>query len=106
MGKKKKDQSPKSSKKSVLREIESKIAETVKGFHKKTSEKKLEKQIHRAGKLLAKSLTTKEHIKVVHKEKQKLQKKKKRLLKKRLPHSLFYISETGYKYYHCVFFTF
>ena len=46
MGKKNKDQSSKSSKKSLLKEIESKIAETVKGFHKKTSEKKLEKQIH------------------------------------------------------------
>jgi len=82
MGKKKKDQSPKSSKKSVLREIESKIAETVKGFHKKTSEKKLEKQIHRAGKLLAKSLTTKEHIKVVHKEKTKAPKKEKKVAEK------------------------
>jgi len=82
MGKKKKDQSPKTSKKSLLREIESKIAETVKGFHKKTSEKKLEKQIHRAGKLLAKSLTTKEHIKVVHKEKAKAPKKEKKVAEK------------------------
>jgi len=39
MGKKNKDQSAKSSKKTLLKEIESKIAETVKGFHKKTSEK-------------------------------------------------------------------
>ena len=82
MGKKNKDQSPKSSKKSLLREIESKIAETVKGFHKKTSEKKLEKQIHRAGKLLAKSLTTKEQIKVVHKEKTKAPKKEKKIAEK------------------------
>jgi len=82
MGKKNKDQSPKSSKKSLLREIESKIAEIVKGFHKKTSEKKLEKQIHRAGKLLVKSLTTKEHIKVVHKEKTKAPKKEKKIPEK------------------------
>ena len=79
MGKKKKDQSPKSSKKSLLKEIESKIAETVKGFHKKTSEKKLEKQIHKAGKLLAKSLKTKEQIKVVHKGKVKTPKKEKKV---------------------------
>jgi len=82
MGKNNKDQSPKKSKKSLLREIESKIAETVKGFHKKTSEKKLEKQIRRAGKLLAKSLTNKEHIKVVHKEKRKAPKKEKKVAEK------------------------
>jgi|GEM_PF-5958622 len=79
MEKKNKDQSPKSSKKSLLRELESKIAETVRGFQKKTSEKKLEKQIRRAGKLLAKSLTTKEHIKVVHKKKTKSPKKDKKV---------------------------
>ncbi|HLA58449.1 MAG TPA: hypothetical protein VK622_06800 [Puia sp.] len=82
MGKNNKDKSPKTSKKSLLREIESKIAETVKGFHKKTSEKKLEKQIRRAGKLLAKSLTNKEHIKVVHKEKTKAPKKVKKVAEK------------------------
>ena len=82
MGKNNKDQSSKTSKKSLLREIESKIAETVKGFQKKTSEKKLEKQIHRAGKLLAKSLTNKEHIKVVHKEKTKAPKKEKKVAEK------------------------
>jgi hypothetical protein len=82
MGKNNKDQSPKISKKSLLKEIESKIAETVKGFQKKTSEKKLEKQIHRAGKLLAKSLTNKKHIKVVHKEKTKVPKKEKKVAEK------------------------
>jgi hypothetical protein len=82
MGKKSKDVSAKSSKKSLLKEIESKIAETVKGFHKKTSEKKLEKQIRRAVKLLAKSLTTKEHIKVVHKKKTKGPKKEKKITEK------------------------
>ena len=84
MGKKNKDQSLKSSKKSLLKEIESKITETVKGFHKKTSEKKLEKQIRRAGKLLAKSLTTKEQIKVVHKKKTKSPKKEKKVAEKKV----------------------
>ncbi|HEY2348065.1 MAG TPA: hypothetical protein VGH64_03570 [Puia sp.] len=79
MGKKNKDQSPKSSKKSLLKEIETRIAETVKGFHKKSSEKKLEKQIHKAGKLLAKSLSTKGQIKVVHKEKVNSPKKEKKV---------------------------
>ena len=84
MGKKNKDQSAKASKKSLLREIESKIAETVKGFHKKISEKKFEKQIRRAGKLLAKSLAHKEHIKVVHKEKTKGPKKEKKVAEKEI----------------------
>ena len=82
MGKNNKDKSPKTSKKALLKEIESKIAETVKGFQKKTSKKKLEKQIRRAGKLLAKSLTNKEHIKVVHKEKAKSPKKEKKVAEK------------------------
>jgi hypothetical protein len=82
MGKKNKNQSSKSSKKTLLKEIESKIAETVKGFHKKTSEKKLARQIRRAGKLLSKSLTAKEHIKVVHKEKSKAPKKEKKVAEK------------------------
>ena len=82
MRKNNKDQSPKISKKSLLREIESKIAETVKGFQKKTSEKKLKKQIRRAGKLLAKSLTNKEQIKVVHKKKTKAPKKDKKVAEK------------------------
>lgn len=84
MGKKNKDKSAKTSKKSLLRKIESKIAETVKGFHKKTSEKKFEKQIRRVGKLLAKSLTHKEHIKVVHKEKPKTSKKEKKVAEKEI----------------------
>jgi hypothetical protein len=81
---KNKDQSAKRSQKALLREIESKIAETIKGFHKKTSEKKLEKQIRKAGKLLAKSLTHKKHIKVVHKEKTKAPKKEKKVSEKEL----------------------
>jgi hypothetical protein len=82
MAKKNKEQSPKSSKKSLLKEIESKITETVKGFHKKSGEKKLARQIRKAGKLLAKSLTTKEQIKVVHKKKTKSPKKDKKVAEK------------------------
>ena len=82
MAKKNKEKAPKSSKKTLLKEIETKLTETVKGFHKKTSEKKLEKQIHKAGKILAKSLTNKEHIKVVHKEKVKVPKKPKKVAEK------------------------
>jgi hypothetical protein len=82
MAKKNKEKAPKSSKKSLLKDIENKLTETVKGFHKKTSEKKLEKQIRKAGKILAKSLTNKEHIKVVHKEKVKVPKKSKKVAEK------------------------
>jgi len=82
MAKKTKEQSPKSSKKALLKEIEIKLADTVKDFHKKSSEKKLGRQIHRAGKILAKSLTNKEHIKVVHKGKVKVPKKDKKAAEK------------------------
>ncbi|HMG66384.1 MAG TPA: hypothetical protein VK588_01820 [Chitinophagaceae bacterium] len=82
MAKKTKEQSPKSSKKALLKEIEIKLADTVKDFHKKSSEKKLGRQIHKAGKILAKSLTNKEHIKVVHKEKVKAPKKDKKVAEK------------------------
>jgi len=82
MGKNNKNRSPKTSKKSLLREIESKIADTIKGFQNKTSEKKLEKQIRKVGKILAKSLTNKEHIKVVHKKKTKAPKKGKKVAEK------------------------
>jgi len=82
MAKKTKEQSQKSSKKALLKEIEIKLADTVKDFHKKSSEKKLGRQIHKAGKILAKSLTNKEHIKVVHKEKVKAPKKDKKVAEK------------------------
>ena len=82
MGNKKKDDSSKTSKKSLLKEIEGKLTETVKGFNKKTNNKKLEKQIRKAGKLLAKSLTSKEQIKVVHKKKVKSPKKEKKVVEK------------------------
>jgi hypothetical protein len=42
----------------------------------------LEKEIHRAGKLLAKSLAHKKHIKMVHKKKTKSPKKEKKITEK------------------------
>jgi len=78
MAKKKQQQGKKTQKKSLLKEIENKLAETVKGFHKKTNAKKLDKQIHKAGKILVKSLT-REQITVVHKEKAKDPKKNKKV---------------------------
>jgi hypothetical protein len=74
MAKKTKHKSPKISKKVILKEIEVKLAETVKGYHRKTSEKKFKKTLHKAGKILSRSLT-KEQITVVHKEKVKAPKK-------------------------------
>ena len=76
MGKKQKQPSQKAAKKSLLKEIEIKLADTVKGYHKKISDKKLGKQIRKAGKILTKSLT-KEQITVVHKEKNRVPKKDK-----------------------------
>ena len=84
MAKKNKVQSPKPSKKALLKEIETKLSETVKEYYRKTSEKKLGRQIHKAGKILAKSLTNKEHIKVVHKEKVKTPKKDKKVAEKEI----------------------
>jgi hypothetical protein len=82
MAKKSKKSSQKPVKKTLLKEIEGKLAETVKGYHKKISDKKLEKQIHKAGKILAKSVSNKEQIKVVHKEKDKSPKKDKKVAEK------------------------
>jgi hypothetical protein len=76
MAKKSKQHSQKSAKKLFLKEIENKLAETVKGYHKKISDKKFEKDIRKAGKILTKSLT-REQITVVHKEKIKSPKKDK-----------------------------
>ena len=66
-----------STKEKLKKEIENKIAETVKGYHKRISDKKLVKQIHKAGKILSKSLA-KEHITIAHKEKAKAPKKEKK----------------------------
>ena len=46
--------------------------------------KKLGRQIHKAGKILAKSLTNMEQIKVVHKEKVKTPKKDKNVAEKEI----------------------
>ena len=81
MAKKNKQQGKKSQKKLLLKEIENKLSETIKGYHKTISGKKLEKQIHKAGKILAKSLT-KEQITVVHKEKNHTPKKEKKVSRK------------------------
>ena len=78
MAKNNKQQPGKSQKKALLKEIESKLTETVKGYHQKISSKKLGKKIHKAGKLLAESVT-KEKITVVHKEKSKTPKKEKKV---------------------------
>jgi hypothetical protein len=78
MAKEKKPNEKKNLKKSLLKEIENKISETVKGYNRKISAKKLDKQIHKAGKILVKSLSLKQ-IKVVHKEKNKSPKKVKKV---------------------------
>jgi hypothetical protein len=74
MAKKKKEPAKKSVKDTLLKEIESKITESVKDFHKKISPKKFGKKIHKAGKILSKSLA-REQITVVHKKKVKSPKK-------------------------------
>jgi hypothetical protein len=73
----KKVKQKKSQKKAILDEIEGKLAETVKGYSRKTSEKKFKKNLHKAGKILSRSLT-KDQITVVHKEKPKTAKKEKK----------------------------
>ena len=78
MAKKSKQPTQKSGKKSLLKNIENKLAEAVKDFHKKISDKKLENKIHKAWKILSKSLTMKQ-IKVVHKEKVENSKKEKKV---------------------------
>ena len=78
MGKKSKQLKKKNLKKNLLIEIESKISEAIKDYDGKASSKKLHKQIHKAGKILVKSLTARQ-IKVVHKEKDKSQNKDKKI---------------------------
>ncbi|HEY1872235.1 MAG TPA: hypothetical protein VGG71_14330 [Chitinophagaceae bacterium] len=65
-------------KKTLLKEIEIKITETIRDFDRKISAKKLDKQIHKAGKILVKSLTARQ-IKVVHKEKNRSRNKGKKI---------------------------
>ena len=79
MPKEKKPSEKKGLKKSLLKEIEKKISESVKGYNRKISAKKLDRQIHKAGKILVRSLSA-EQIKVVHKEKNKSPKKEKNVV--------------------------
>lgn len=59
MAKKVKQHKQQSIKKTILREIEGKLAESVKEYHKKVSEKKFSKKLRKAGKLLSQSLAVK-----------------------------------------------
>jgi hypothetical protein len=77
MANKSKQPSQKSVKKILLVEVENKLAETLKGYYKKISDKKFGKEIRKAGKILSKHLA-KEQITVVHKEKAKAPKKVKK----------------------------
>ncbi len=81
MAKKTKQSSQKDVKKTMLKEVENKLTETLKGYYKKISDKKFQKEIHKAGKILSKHLT-KEQITVVHKEKAKTPKKEKKVAEK------------------------
>jgi hypothetical protein len=78
MAKKNKQHSQKSIKKTLVKEIENKLADVVKDYHKKISDKKFTKEIRKVGKILSRSLA-KEHITVVHKEKEKTPKKEKKV---------------------------
>jgi hypothetical protein len=73
--------SQKEIKKTLLKEIENKLSESLKGYFKKISDKKFEKEVHKAGKLLSRHLT-KEQITVAHKEKAKTSKKVKKVVEK------------------------
>jgi len=81
MAKKTKKPSQKSAKKTIIKEVENKIAETLKGYFKNISDKKFEKEIRKAGKILSKHLA-KEQITVVHKKKTKTPKKEKQVAEK------------------------
>lgn len=81
MAKKTKQHSGKSAKKTLLKEIEIKLTDTIKGYHKTISDKKFEKELRKAGKILSGYLT-KEQITVVHKEKAKAPKKEKKVEEK------------------------
>jgi hypothetical protein len=59
MAKEVKQHKQKSLKKTILKDIEGKLAESLKEYHKKVSEKKFKKRLHKAGKILSESLTTK-----------------------------------------------
>ena len=64
MAKKVKQHKQKSLKKTMLKEIEGKLAETLKEYHKKVSEKKFSKTLRKAGRILSQTLAV-EHISIV-----------------------------------------
>jgi hypothetical protein len=59
MPKKIKQTTQKSIKKNLLAQIEEKLSESLKEFSKKLSDKKYKKSIHKAGKILSKSIAVK-----------------------------------------------
>ncbi|HEY4156008.1 MAG TPA: hypothetical protein VGM24_11290 [Puia sp.] len=73
MAKKVKQHSQKSIKKTILKDIEGKLAETLKEYRKKVSEKKFKKSLRKAGKILGNSVTI-ESIAVVPKKQSKSKK--------------------------------
>jgi hypothetical protein len=76
MAKKVKSTSQKSLKKTLLRQIEGKLTESLLDFPKKGSDKKYRKTIHKAGKLLTNSIALKP-VKATSKSDQKKSGKKK-----------------------------
>jgi hypothetical protein len=75
MAKKIKQHKQKSIRKTMLREIEAKLAESLKEYHRKVSEKKFSKKLRKAGKLLSQSLAV-EKISAVRGKKAKPKKTK------------------------------
>jgi hypothetical protein len=75
MAKKVKQHTQKSLKKTMLKEIQGKLAETLKEYHKKVSEKKFNKRLRKAGKILSASLAI-ESITLVSKKQPKPRKEK------------------------------
>ena len=67
MAKKVKQHQQKSLNKIILKEIEGKLSESLKDYHKKVSDKKFSKKLRKAGKILSRSVT-KENISVVPKK--------------------------------------
>jgi|GEM_PF-516259 len=81
MAKKMKQSSLKSLKKSLLLKIEGKLSETLTEFPKKINEKKYKRIIHKAGKILTKSLVINPVKATDDKAEQKKSKKKKQEVK-------------------------
>ena len=75
MAKKVKEHTQKSLKKTMLKEIQGKLAESLKEYHKKISEKKFKKKLRKAGKILTNSLAT-DSITIVSKKQAKPKKAK------------------------------